>query len=54
MARVGEFCGSNVARFLLLIFIAVGLVLAVGAWFFYSPAKHDSLVKPSSPAAPAQ
>ena len=47
MARVGEFCTSNVARLLLTVFIGIGLVLVIGAWFFYSPAKGSSIVQPS-------
>jgi hypothetical protein len=43
MARVGEFCGSNVARWLLSAFIVVGLILAIGVWFFYSPGRGTSI-----------
>jgi hypothetical protein len=54
MAKVGEFCSSNVARLLLLIFIGLGLVLAVGVWFFYSPGKPPSIVKPTPQSTPSQ
>jgi uncharacterized membrane protein len=55
MARVGEFCTSNIVRFLLGVFIAVVLVLAVGVWFFYSPGHGSSIedqhhrTKPNQP-----
>ena len=48
MARVGEFCSSNVARLLLIVFIGVGLFLAVGVWFFYSPGSGTSIQQPKS------
>jgi hypothetical protein len=47
MARVGEFCGSNVTRFLLGVFIAVGVALAVGAWAFYSHGRSVSIEHPT-------
>jgi uncharacterized membrane protein len=50
MARVGEFCTANIARLLLTVFIGIGLLLLVGAWFFYSPAKGSSIVQPTHAA----
>ncbi len=47
MARVGEFCTSNVARLLLGIFIVVGLIFAVGVWTFYSPGRGVSIAHPT-------
>jgi hypothetical protein len=38
MARVGEFCGSNVARVLLPVFIVLALILAIGDGFSIRPA----------------
>ena len=52
MARIGEFCSSNITRFLLMIFIGLALVVAVGAWFFYSPGRPPSIVKPTQQAVP--
>jgi hypothetical protein len=37
MPRVGEFCPSNIARFLLTVVIVVTVLLAVGVWLFHSP-----------------
>ena len=50
MARVGEFCASNVARLLLTVVIIILLVLAVAVWFFYSPGR-GSLVKQKGASA---
>jgi len=54
MARIGEFCTSNVTRLLLTIFIGLALVLAVGTWIFYSPGKAPSIVRPTKPPIPNQ
>jgi hypothetical protein len=37
MARVGEFCPSNIARLVLTVVILVTLALALGVWLFHSP-----------------
>jgi hypothetical protein len=54
MARVGEFCSSNVVRFLLGISIAIMLVLAVGVWFFYSPGHGTSIEDQHRQTKPTQ
>jgi uncharacterized membrane protein len=54
MARIAEFSSANIARFLLGVFIAVMLVLAVGVWFFYSPGQGTSIEKTQPQANPNQ
>jgi hypothetical protein len=54
MARVGEFCSSNIARLLLSVIIVVTLVLAVGTWVFYSPGSSASIVNPQHHTKPSQ
>lgn len=54
MAWVGEFSSSNIARFLLGVFIAVVLVLALGVWFFYSPGSGTSIEKTQQQTTPSQ
>jgi hypothetical protein len=39
MPRVGEFCASNIARFLLTVVIVVTLLVALGVWLFHSPGR---------------
>ena len=54
MARVGEFCASNVTRLLLGVLIIVGLVLAVGTWIFYSPGKTTPIAQPTHSTGASQ
>lgn len=52
MARVGEFCPSNVARLVLGVVIVVTLVVAVGVWLFHSPGHATSIDQPTHTAEP--
>jgi hypothetical protein len=52
MARVGEFCPSNIARLLLSVFIIVTLVIAVGFWL-YQTAGHGTSIEVPSHSSPA-
>ncbi len=47
MPRVGEFCASNIARFLLSVVIVVTLMLAIGVWLFNSPGRGVSIEQPT-------
>jgi hypothetical protein len=52
MARVGEFCPSNIARLVLGVVIAVTLVVAVGVWLFHAPGHATSIEQPTHVAEP--
>jgi hypothetical protein len=52
MARVGEFCPSNIARLVLGVVIVVTLVVAVGVWLFHSPGHGASIEQPTRTAEP--
>lgn len=47
MPTLGEFCSSNIARFLLAIVIVIAVILIVGVVFFYSPGRGHHLQKTS-------
>jgi hypothetical protein len=52
MARVGQFCASNIARLLLGVIIVVTLVAAIGVWIYNSPGHGTSIEQPTHPAEP--
>jgi hypothetical protein len=52
MARVGQFCASNIARLLLGVIIVVTLVVAIGVWIYHSPGHGTSIEQPASTAEP--
>jgi hypothetical protein len=43
MPRVGQFCPSNIARLLLVVFIIVTLLIAIGFWLYHSPGHGTSI-----------
>jgi hypothetical protein len=43
MPRVGQFCPSNIARFLLVVFIIVTLLIAIGFLLYHSPGPGTSI-----------
>jgi hypothetical protein len=50
--RVGEFCPSNIARWVLGVVIVVTLIVAVGVWLFHSPGHGTSISQPTHTAEP--
>jgi hypothetical protein len=52
MARVGEFCPSNVARLLLGVVIVVTLAVAVGVWLFHLPGHATLIERPTHTTEP--
>jgi hypothetical protein len=52
MPRVGEFCASNIARFLLSVGIVVVLIAAIGVWLYHSPAHGTSIEHTPSSSTP--
>jgi hypothetical protein len=52
MPRVGEFCPSNVVRFLLGVVIIVTLLVAIAFWLYQAPGHGTSIEQPThSPAS---
>ena len=49
MARVGEFCASNIARLLLGVVIVLVLVAALGEWLYHSPGRGTPIERPAYP-----
>jgi hypothetical protein len=43
MPRVGQFCPSNIAQLLLVVFIIVTLLIAIGFWLYHSPGHGTSI-----------
>jgi hypothetical protein len=43
MPRVGQFCPSNIARLLLVVFIIVTLLIAICFWLYHSPGHGTSI-----------
>jgi hypothetical protein len=49
MARVGQFCLSNIARLLLSVIIVVTLLISVGFWLYHA-AGNGTSIEQSAPA----
>ena len=54
MARVGEFCASNIARLLLGVVIVLVLVAALGEWLYHSPGRGTPIERPASTTEPVK
>jgi len=53
MARIAEFCASNIARLLLKVVIGVVVLLCIGVWMFYSKGCGSLVKQPAPASAPA-
>jgi hypothetical protein len=54
MPRVGEFCPSNIVRFLLGVVTIVALLTAIGFWLYEAPGHGTSIEQPTRAPDPAK
>jgi hypothetical protein len=54
MPRVGEFCPSNIVRFLLGVVIIVALLTAIGFWLYQEPGHGTSIEQPTHAPDPVK